>query len=401
MKKVLFITWDGPQTSYMEGLFMPILSEVQSKAPYAIHVIQFTWGTQERIAVTHKKATELNIKYTAHPISRKPVAVLGSLMTLYKGVKFLRRYIKENNIDIVMPRSTMPAIMVNQLKDKKFKLLFDADGLPLEERVDFSGLSRQSKQYQWLKKAETKILLQADGVITRSQKAIDIHLKTINNQQPKKFTVVLNGRDTRFFKPEAAIRKQVRAELNISEEATVFVYCGSLGPQYGWSEMIEIFEKYQQKYTTARFLILTGNTEFALSRIPSNLASTIIVKKVPFEQVPKYLNVADVAFALREPKFSMQGVAPIKLGEYLLMGIPTIASAGIGDSEAILSQVPNAFLFHHENTQAANDALQFVENLSQVNHQGIRACGLDFFSIEKSAEAYIQSFNKLSNLCNN
>jgi glycosyltransferase involved in cell wall biosynthesis len=126
-----------------------------------------------------------------------------------------------------------------------------------------------------------------------------------------------------------------------------------------------------------------------------------MVKKVPFEQVPKYLNAADVAFALREPKFSMQGVAPIKLGEYLLMGIPTIASAGIGDSETIMSQVPNSFLFHHNNPQAADQALQYVENLSQVDHLGIRACGKSYFSIEKSAEAYIQSFNKLSNLCNN
>lgn len=401
MEKVLFITWDGPQTSYMEGLFMPILSEVQNKAPYAVHVIQFTWGTPERIAITQEKAKELNIKYTAHPIARKPVALIGSAITLLKGIKFLSKYIKENNIDIVMPRSTMPAIMVNQLKAKKFKILFDADGLPLEERIDFSGLSRNSKQYQWLKKAETKMLLQADGVITRSQKAIAIHLKTINNQQPEKFTVVLNGRDANFFKSEPDVRNQVRAELNIPADAKVFVYCGSLGPQYGWEEMMKIFQKYQQKHEGARFLILTGNSEFALQRIPVEHSNSIMVKKVPFEQVPKYLNAADVAFALREPKFSMQGVAPIKLGEYLLMGIPTIASAGIGDSETIMSQVPNSFLFHHNNPQAADQALQYVENLSQVDHLGIRACGKSYFSIEKSAEAYIQSFNKLSNLCNN
>jgi len=401
MKKVLFITWDGPQTSYMEGLFMPILSEVQKRAPYAVHVIQFTWGTHERIAITQEKALQLNIKYTAHPIARRPVAAIGSLLTLFKGTKFLEKYIKENKIDIVMPRSTMPAIMVNRLKNNSFTILFDADGLPLEERIDFSGLTRHSKQYQWLKKAETKMLLAADGVITRSQKAIDIHLNTIGNKHREKFTVVLNGRDTHFFKPESALRSQVRAALNIPEDAKVFVYCGSLGPQYGWNEMIVIFQKYLQKNTTARFLILTGNTEFALHRIPTEISDNVIVKKVPFEEVPKYLDTADVAFALREPKFSMQGVAPIKLGEYLLMGLPTIASAGIGDSEAIMSQVPNAFLFDHKNPEAPQEAVKYVENLSQIDHQGIRACGITFFSIEKSAEAYIQSFNKLSNLCNN
>lgn len=395
MKKVLFITWDGPQTSYMEGLFLPILSEVQNRAPFAIHVIQFTWGTQERIAITQEKAKELKIRYLARPISRKPISTVGSVVTLFKGTKFLKRYIKENNIDIVMPRSTMPAIMVNRLKDRKFKVLFDADGLPLEERIDFSGLSRQSKQYLWLKKAETKMVLQADGVLARSQKAIDIHLKTIENKNPEKFTVVLNGRDIHFFKPEAHVRKAVRDELNILQEAKVFVYCGSLGPQYGWEEMMEIFQKYHQNHSAACFLILTGNTEFALQRIPSQLQDSIIIRKVPFAEVPKYLNCADVAFALREPKFSMQGVAPIKLGEYLLMGLPTIASAGIGDSEAIISQVPNAFLFHHDNPVAISEALQFLENATPVDHQGIRASGIASFSIEKSAEAYIQSFNKL------
>jgi glycosyltransferase involved in cell wall biosynthesis len=399
-QNILFITWDGPQTSYMEGLFMPILSEVQNKANCTIHVIQFTWGTKERTDITKNIAKALNIKYTSRPIIRKPIVTLGNLLTLFKGVKYLKEYIKENNIDVVMPRSTMPSIMINRIKNRNFKLLFDADGLPLEERVDFSGLSRSSSLYRFFKKEETKMLLQADRVITRSQKAIDIHLKTIHNKNPEKFSVVFNGRNTDFFKPNDSIKSQFRKELNINPNNKVFVYCGSLGPQYGWDEMMTIFQNYQQKHTDAIFLILTGNIEFAQQRIPTDLSENIIVKKVAFEDVPKYLNTADVAFAIREPKYSMQGVAPIKLGEYLLMGIPTIASAGIGDSEELMNQVPNSFLFHHDNPNAIDEALLFVENLSEINHQKIREFGINFFSIEKSAESYIQSFNKLSNICN-
>lgn len=395
MKNVLFITWDGPQTSYMEGLFMPILSEVQNKSDYKFHIIQFTWGSTHRIAIIQKTAMDLNIIYTAKLITRRPIASIGNFITLYTGISFLRKYIKRNNINIVMPRSTMPSVMANRLKKRNFQVLFDADGLPLEERVDFSGLSRNSKQYRFFKKEETKMLLQADGVITRSQKSIDIHLKTIHNKKPEKFSVVFNGRNTDFFKPNELIKTQVKAELNIQNSSKVFVYCGSLGPQYGWDEMMSIFQKYYQKHTDAFFLILTGNIEFALQRIPSELAENIIIKKVPFEKVPKYLNVADVAFAIREPKFSMQGVAPIKLGEYLLMGIPTIASAGIGDSEELMKEVPNAFLFHHDNPNAIDEALHFVENLSNVNHQKICEYGIQYFSIEKSAESYVVALNKL------
>src|SRR5690606_35943047 len=75
----------------------------------------------------------------------------------------------------------------------------------------------------------------------------------------------------------------------------------------------------------AKFLILTGNLEFAESKIPADLKEFIVLKKVNSEEVPSYLNAADLGFALRQPKFSMQGVAPIKLGEYLLCGLPVIA----------------------------------------------------------------------------
>jgi UDP-N-acetylglucosamine:LPS N-acetylglucosamine transferase len=395
MKNVLFITWDGPHTSYMEGLFMPILSEVQKKADYRIYVIQFTWGTRERIAITQKKAETLNIIYTAKPISRKPIASLGSLLTLYSGIKYLKKYINEHKIDIVMPRSTMPSIMVNRLKKANFQILFDADGLALEERVDFSGLKKTSRQYRFFKKEENKMLHQANGVITRSNKAIAIHLKTLKGKNPEKFSVVFNGRNIDDFKSNPAIRAAVRSGLNVKNDARLFVYCGSLGPQYGWEEMLAIFQKFQHNHPDAQFLILTGNIEFAQERIPQSIKQNIILKKVPFEEVPKYLSAGDIAFALREPKFSMQGVAPIKLGEYFLMGIPTIASAGIGDTEELMKMAPHLFLFYHNEIKSITDAVDFVTHLSNVNHDKIREFGIKFFSIEKSAESYNIALQKL------
>ena len=393
-KRALFITWDGPQTSYMEGLFMPIFSAMQDKSKYEFHVIQFTWGSEERVAITRNKAKELNIVYTAKPIIRKPIATIGSLLTLYKGIQYIQKYIKNNSINIVMPRSTLPSIMVNRIRKKNFKIVFDADGLPIEERVDFSGLLKTSKQYKFFKYEETKMLLNADAVVTRSKKAVDIHLKTIANNFSEKFSVVFNGRNIDFFNSNNSLRNSMRNELNISEQTKVFVYCGSLGPQYGWSEMIAIFRASLKIYDHSKFLILTGNIEFAQERIPDDISDKIIVKKVPFEQVPQYLSAADVAFAIREPKFSMQGVAPIKLGEYLLMGLPTIASMGIGDSDEIISSIPNCFLFNHDQESMQN-AISFIENLSDVDHNKIRAYGIQYFSIEKSVESYMRSFNKL------
>jgi glycosyltransferase involved in cell wall biosynthesis len=395
MKNVLFITWDGPQTSYMEGLFMPILSQVQSQSNYKFHIIQFSWGDAKKVGITQNASHELHLNYTHREIIRKPLAVLGNIITIFKGIRFLKKYIKNNNITIVMPRSTMPAIMVNRIGKQNLKIVFDADGLPIEERVDFSGLSRKSNQYLFFKKEENKMLHLADAVLTRSHEAIKIHSQTIGNTVLNKFSVVLNGRNADFFQPNTSEREKMRKELSISDQTKVLVYCGSLGPQYGWDEMMAIFVNYKEKNHKVLFLILTGNVAFANERIPNEWKEFIIVKTVPFAEVPNYLSVADVAYAIREPKFSMQGVAPIKLGEYLLMGIPTIASAGIGDTEQILNSIPNCFLYHHQNPNRVAEAVSFIEDLGDTNFEEIRKYALPYFSLEKSGTSYCNALNKL------
>lgn len=395
-QNILFITWDGPQTSYMEGLFLPIFNEINKHtSDFNFHVLQFTWSDSQKIQQIQKTANALGIHYTAAPIHRKPIAALGSLWSVFKGVSIIQKYIRKHQIDIVMPRSTMPAVMVNRLKIQKVKVVFDADGLPLEERIDFSGLSKTSKQYLWLKKEETKLLKNANGVITRSQKAIAIHLKTIGENYRKKFSVVFNGRNVNFFQPDPAGKSKKREAIGYKDDDTVFVYCGSLGPQYGWEEMMAIFSRYHAVNKNSKWLILTGNTEFAIQRIPVSLEKVIKVLSVPFDKVPDYLNVADVAFAIRKPTFSMQGVAPIKLGEYLLMGLPTIASAGIGDTEVVFEPLTECFLYQHQDEKAIEKAVAFLLRLETVDKVKIRSVGLNYFSLENSALSYINALRKL------
>lgn len=396
MKNILFISWDGPQTNYMDGLFLPIFNEIQKQSDFVFHIIQFTWKTDDQIQLIREKADDYSMFYTPFKVYRKPNVIVGTTFSLYKGIGFIKDYIVKNDIDVVMPRSTMPAVMVNRIKDRKFEVVYDADGLPLEERVDFLDLSQSSLQYKFLKNEELKMLLNADAVLTRSKKAINIHLSTIGGKNLEKFFKVVNGRNPYFFKPSEIARSKIRKELNATETTKIFVYSGSLGPQYGWDEMIAIFKAYYEKNDDTLFLILTNNLKYAQKRIPLAIKDNIVVQSVPFEQVPKYLSAADIAFALREPKYSMRGVAPIKLGEYLLMGLPTIASKGIGDTEDILKKEPNCFIYNHHSKKSAEKVLDYIQYASSDSREEIRAFGIENFSLEKSASTYIKSFNSLS-----
>ena len=82
-------------------------------------------------------------------------------------------------------------------------------------------------------------------MITRSAKSVDIHCERIGENYRHKFHVIINGRNSEHFKPDALARSQVRTTLNLSENDKLFVYCGSLGPQYGMKEMSIIFEKFK------------------------------------------------------------------------------------------------------------------------------------------------------------
>lgn len=396
MKNVLFITWDGPQTSYMEGLFMPIFAQIQKQSNYRFHVIQFSWGTKERVSIIQKEAQKLNIIYTAKRIFRKPNATFGSLISIYHGITFLKKYIENHSISIVMPRSIIPSIMVNRLKNNSIKILFDADGLPIEERIDFSNLKKTSLVYHFLKKEEKKMLQNADTVITRSKNAIAYHLEKNNTLNSSKFFVVINGRDINFFNSESINKLQVRDELELKNDTKVFIYCGSLGPQYCWNLMLKIFKQYLQMNHNAVFLILTRDMAYAKKRIPIHLHHHILLKASHFDEIPKYLAIGDVAFALREPKPSMQGVSPIKLGEYLLMGIPTIASCGIGDTEEILSDKKSCFLYKHEAKETLEKVLTFIDQSTTLNRKEIREHGIDYFSMENSVLSYLKPLNHCS-----
>lgn len=394
MKKLLFITWDGPQTFYMEGLFMPIFQEVAMHRDIEFHILQFTWGNKERTKITSKAAIKMGIIYTPIFISNKPISSVGNIYTLLSGRKIVKKYIKTNKIDIVMPRSTNPAFVTKNLKG--VKLVFDADGLPIEERVDFSGLKKGSVKYRWMKSIETSLLFRADAVITRSQKAIDIHVRKVGEMMREKFSVVLNGRDSNKFSYNIQSRKATRKLLNIEDDELLLIYVGSLGGKYAINELFLIFKELKKGNKT-KLLILTGNLDLVKDKISQFELSNVIYKQVLADDVPFYINAADVGFALIYPSYSMQAVAATKLGEYMLCGLPVIASKSIGDSDEILKNFSECYIYNFEQSLESQlqTILDFIRSSKELDRNKIREKALQYFSLEASVDSYIKVLDKI------
>lgn len=403
MRNVLFITWDGPQTTYLESLFLPIFNRLAENGP-RFHVLQFTWGDSERVDRTRRACETAGMSYQAVIVWRRPVA-LGSLFTAIKGAWDLRKAIRRHRIDAVMPRSILPALTtLLALRGKTLPILFDADGLPLDERVDFAGQSPSDLVYRLLRDIEAQAVRRAAVVLTRSNKAVEILLARAGaGTVREKFQVVGNGRDADLFKPvESSVRRQVRQKLGLNEQNPLLVYAGSVGPQYCLDEMLQLLALVRRRRADAHLLILTGSPDTVAEALTSHpdLASVVTTLTVPPADVPVYLASADLGLALRRPSFSMQAVAPIKLGEYLLCGLPVVATAGVGDTSNVVNEeigfmidaIDNGFQLE----AVANYLIDVVLPENNTFRDRCRRVGITRFSLDSTVEDYRHAFHHIN-----
>lgn len=400
---VLFVTWDGPQVSYLEGLFLPIFRGL-ADCGFSFHVLQFSWGSKGIAARAQSACEVAGIPYRLARVWRKPMAA-GSLLTAVRGVRSIVRAKRDWGIDVIMPRSTLSALStLLALRRLRIPMVFDADGLALDERVDFGGQSATGLVYRLLRDTEAQAVRRSSVVLTRSVAAgLILQARAGAGTSVDRFRVVGNGRDARQFQPGNSLTRQsVRNSLHIGGTTPLIVYAGSLGEQYCLPKMLALFDQARSLRSDTHFLILTGSPELvedALSRYP-HLAPSITVLTVAPLEVARYLAAADLGLAFRQKSFSMQGVAPIKIGEYLLCGLPVAATTGIGDSEVLPREV-SCLLDDLDTKSIERTARWFVETVMPQRDLFRRQCrkaGLESFSLDSSVESYRRALAPLREL---
>jgi glycosyltransferase involved in cell wall biosynthesis len=379
MAKYLFITWDGPQVSYLEGLFLPIFKGLQERG-HSFHVLQFTWASNERVAAIEALCRAADIPYRSVKIIRR-FGPIGPLTTAVWGAKHIKSAVHDWNIDTLMPRSLMPALATLSMRDRKgLRIIFDADGLAVDERVDFAGLSKKSLIYRMLRAIEARTAKLADRVLVRTPRAIDILVERARTNRAK-FYVVGNGRDPKPYLTGWPNRNDAEFRL---------CYAGSIGFQYCPSQMIEVALRLRAELPNLVFRIFTGNVE-ALEAVLDQAGISdrdwIKASRLNPSDMPAALMECDLALALRKPEFSTQGVSPIKIGEYLLAGLPLIGTEGIGPVEPAI----HAGVMHPIEQDSSHvwpwvrDEVLPQKTAIQKRSQEI---GLKYFSLQSTVDSY-------------
>jgi glycosyltransferase involved in cell wall biosynthesis len=395
--RILFVTWDGPQVNYVESLFVPIFRGLAEHG-IDVGVLQFRWGTKAQEEQVRRHCLEAGVGYRAVQVMRRGGG-LGPFATGWFGARHVRAAVRAFGSDVIMPRSVLASIPVLRAGGGKLKpILLDADGFAIDERVDFAGLSPKSLQYRILRDVEAQSVREAQAVIVRSEAAKQVLVSRAGPPVTQdRFFTVTNGRDDRTFHPhDDAARAAVRAELGIPADAPLLVYAGSVGPQYRFDLIGELAGELAKRRPDARLLVLSGSPDEAQRALAGrhDLAGRVTVMRAAPNEVPRYLAAADVGAAFRTPTFSTRGVAPVKLSEYLLCGVPVVGTVGIGDTQA----AQDAGMFFDDRA-GMSAAVQWVMDSILPAREGARSVarrvGVERFSLRRSVEDYLSAIKAL------
>lgn len=397
--RLLFVTWDGPATSYHETLFIPLLQRALRPDDDVV-LMQFTWDAKARTARLNALAADVGMGFLPLEVPRR-TGLVRLPRVFVQGLWAILRQVRSGAIDTVMARSMLPGgltVMAHILASGRFTFVYDADGLSADERTEFGGWRPGGMRYRLFRWLETIAVRRADAVITRTERAVEI-LCNRTGEEPGKFVVVVNGKDADSYTPsEPAAREATRRQLGIPAAAPVIIYAGSIGPQYCPRVMLETQRHCLARDAETRFLMLTPERNHAqLHAMALGIpADRLIIREADPTEVPSLLAIADLGLAFREPTLSQQAIAPIKVAEYLLCGVPVAYTSGIGDLDTQLNDKIAVGVGGTSTEEAGRVAEWFLNDAipnREERRREARALGLERFSLDRGATGYQMAFD--------
>lgn len=206
--------------------------------------------------------------------------------------------------------------------------------------------------------------LQAADCIICVSEASKNHLATNWSIQPEKIVVFPNGVNVQRFRPNQSARSKIRATLGLDTNMMI-LFVGSFYDWHDVTTLLESFVDVLKSYPDAQ-LVLVGNGKTRQTMIHRaadlSLGGAVqFVGNVDHDEVPHFMNAADIAVAPYPVMEHDLWLSPLKLFEYMASGTAVIASA-VGQIANVIEDSRNGLLVAPGDIQAMTAALQRLIN---------------------------------------
>jgi glycosyltransferase involved in cell wall biosynthesis len=340
--KALYLTYDGLTDPLGQAQILPYLLGLETQG---MGFVIISFEKKEAFLANkqhvHKQLEGRDIQWIPLSYTKKP-AVFSTVYDLWRMKRAASKSLTSAHT-IIHCRSYLPMLVAMSIHQGR-KVIFDMRGLWADERVDGNLWPQHKPLYRWIfryfRRKEKEFVQQSDALVSLTQDGIKALSERYGSRiLENKSTVIPCCVDSELFQPENP-PLHLKRSLGIPEDGKVLIHVGSVGTWYRLDQELVFFNALSAQDPTWYFLILTKDTTAAAAIVNStqSLSSRVVIHSAPHHEVPSFLNLAQASIQFIEPAFSKRASSPVKLGESLAMGVPVIANAGIGDSQALIQE---------------------------------------------------------------
>ncbi len=392
-KHTLYICYFGLRQPLVRTQVIPYLHEI-AKAGTSVSLLTFepdldaNWSDGQ-IAEAQQELEELNIEWSCLAYHKRPSAI-ATAYDILRGALFIRRKIRDENIDILHGRvhvATLMGALARKFSKRKLKLLFDIRGFFPEEYTDAGVWPENGWLFRSAKRVEKWLMGESDGFVVLTEKAKTILFPDANgaDKQGRPVEVIpccvdLRGR---FAAGNEDSRDAVRTRLGIGSRF-VLIHLGALGGLYLTEQLADLLAAARSvdTGTFAMFLTQTDPSEIvSLLQERGFTEADYFVAMVAPDEVPKYLNAADAGLSFVKATYATQSRSPTKIPEYLAAGLPIIANPGVGDVDELISEEGVGVLVDGFDNESYLKAIKQIRELGDIGDK-CRKTALKRFDLE-------------------
>jgi glycosyltransferase involved in cell wall biosynthesis len=200
-------------------------------------------------------------------------------------------------------------------------LVADYQGSMIGEMLDHGFMKKNSFSYKFNKWLENTVNKWPQKIIFSSSQAKEFFLNNFNIR-PEKVVSFIEGTNTEQFHP-GYDTGNLRKKLNLPPGKQIVIYLGVLARYQGIDILIDSISSVVKRYGDVHFLIVGfPNVDYYENMAKEFSVSDYVTfaGKVNHEDVPVYLNLADIGVSLKLSKTEANG----KLFGYMAVGLPCV-----------------------------------------------------------------------------
>lgn len=398
---VIYLSYDGMTDPLGQSQVIPYVKGLSQKG-HKMTIVSFE--KTDRLA-KYKTEIEKELKdydIIWYPfIYKRGLFLISTLINLIVAAFFLKKYIKENHVEMLHCRSYISSILGLYFKNTLgTKFIFDMRGFWADERKE-AGMLNNSLLYGLFKKLERNFIIKSDAIISLTQKAIE-EMKTWNYVEESSHSKFYHISTCCNLHEYSKARESNMVEL--PNDKLNLIYIGSIGPWHSIDDIKMFIKTVYYHCPNSHFTLILNqgsDTLYDFISIENMEHSRFTIESLSHKDIPGALANKHIGFFFIPPTFAKMASSPTKMGEMLAAGLPIITGHSIGDVDMLVRDNNIGYIVNDNSPEEYRSAVDYVTKLISNNKQVLAArcnkVATNYFSMSKAIESYNGIYNNLTN----